>query len=373
MKRILVVGAGFSGAVIARELADAGHTVLVMEASNHVAGHAYTERDERTGIMLHAHGPHIFNTDDKEIWSYVNGFASFRPFINRVKARNMRGIFSFPINLHTINQFFDKSFGPIGARRFIEGLCVSSPTEPRNFEEKALALVGEELYLWFLKGYTQKQWGRSPSEIPASVLDRLPMRFDYNDNYYSVQYQGIPVDGYTSLVQAILTHENIEVMLDQKCDGLATGAIEFEHVFYSGAIDDFFGAKHGRLSYRTLDFTRVEGLGDLQGNAIINYTDMSEPYTRVFEHKHFAPWESHDRSVAFTEFSREASIGDPLFYPVRLPLDVALFEKYQLEANPVGDRVTFIGRLGLYRYLDMDDVIRLALDTARAYLKANAR
>jgi len=368
-KNLLLVGAGLSGAVIGRELAEAGHRVTVIDSRDHLGGNCHTERDPDTGVMVHVYGPHIFHTDDVEVWNYLGRFARFMPYRNRVKTTVQGQVFSLPINLHTINQYFRRTMRPDEARRFIQQEQADrSITEPRNFEEQALRHVGRALYEAFFKGYTRKQWGCEPSELPASILRRLPVRFNYDDNYFFHRFQGIPQDGYTRMIERILDHPGISVHLgmrftrDQRRD--------FDHVFYSGPLDGYFDFALGRLGYRTLDFERFTHDGDYQGCAVMNYGDAEVPWTRITEHKHFAPWEEHRGSVCYREFSRAAGPDDIPYYPIRLVNEKMLLEKYVAHAR--GERgVTFVGRLGTYRYLDMDVTIREALDTARAYLAAD--
>lgn len=363
-----IAGAGFSGAVLARELAtNLDCRVLVFDERPHVAGNCFTERDVGTDVMVHRYGPHIFNTNDAEVWDYVNRFGKFGSYINRVKASTPRGIFSFPINLHTINQFFGKRFNPAEAKAFLETVADKSIVEPANFEEQALAFIGRDLYDTFFYGYTKKQWGCEPRELPASILQRLPVRFNYNDCYYSTRLQGIPVDGYTAIVEKILAHPRIEVRLHSKIDRAA--ASEFDHLFWTGSIDAYFDHSLGRLGYRTVDFERGEGEGDWQGNAVINYPDASVPHTRIHEHKHFAPWETHERTVYFTETPKETGADDAPYYPKRLQADKELLCRYRelAEAEP---NASFVGRLGTYRYMDMERVIAEALDFSKMFVVA---
>ncbi len=268
-KNLLMVGAGLSGAVIGRELAEAGHHVTVIEHRDHLGGNCHTERDPDTGVMVHVYGPHIFHTDDAEVWEYVGRFARFMPYRNRVKTTAQGQVFSLPINLHTINQFFRRTMRPDEARRFImEEQADRSITEPRNFEEQALRLVGPALYEAFFKGYTRKQWGCEPSELPASILKRLPVRFNYDDNYFFHRFQGIPQEGYTRMVSRILDHPGISVHLGTRFS--REQRRDFDHVFYSGPLDGYFDFVLGRLGYRTLDFERFSYEGDYQGCAVMN-------------------------------------------------------------------------------------------------------
>ncbi|MCB1358282.1 MAG: UDP-galactopyranose mutase [Maritimibacter sp.] len=356
--KILCVGAGFSGAVVARELAQAGHDILVVDQRPHVAGNCHTERDAETGVMVHVYGPHIFHTDNETVWDYVREFAEFMPYTNRVKSISRGQVYSLPINLHTINQFFGKALSPTEAKDFIAGLADTSIAEPVSFEDQARKFVGPELYEAFFKGYTVKQWGLSPQDLPASILKRLPVRFNYDDNYFHHKFQGMPRDGYTALVQNILDHPRIRVELEREYHPSENEG--FDHVFYSGPLDKYFDYAHGRLEYRTLDFERFRFDGDFQGNAVINYPDEDVLFTRITEHKHFAPWEQHDGSVCYREYSRDCGPDDIPYYPIRLVESKSALTQYEtMAAGAAG--VTFLGRLGTYRYLDMDVTIAEAL------------
>ena len=373
--RFLMVGAGLSGAVIGRHLAEAGHEVTVVDARDHIGGNCHTERDPDTGVMVHVYGPHIFHTDDAEVWDYVNAYQTFLPYKNRVKTTSRDpegdlGVFSLPVNLHTINQFFGCTLRPDEARAFITTeQADTSIADPQTFEEQAMRFVGKDLYEAFFKGYTMKQWGCHPSELPASILKRLPVRFNYDDNYFFHKFQGMPENGYTDMIAGILDHERIEVRLETVFDRAQAG--DYDHVFYSGPLDGWFGYELGRLGYRTLDFERFTYDGDYQGCAVMNYGEVDVPYTRITEHKHFAPWESHEGSVCYREFSRECTPDDIPYYPIRQVREKALLSDYvALAGREPG--VTFVGRLGTYRYLDMDVTIREALDTARDFLDDRA-
>lgn len=361
IRRILVVGAGFSGAVVARELADAGMSVLVIDARDHLAGNCYTERDGGTGVLVHRYGPHIFNTSIDAVWNYVQRFGTWMSYTNRVKASISSGIYSLPINLHTINQFFCLRLNPLEAEAFLASRASCDFPEPANFEEQALSFIGEELYQAFFYGYTRKQWGCEPRELPASILKRIPVRFNYNDNYYHTRHQGLPLEGYTEVVRRILDHSSIAVELSTPWEPAMNGT--FAHIVYTGPIDQYFGCDSGPLGYRTVFWTNQSGMGDLQGNAVINHCDLTDPFTRVHEHKHFAPWEQHERSLLFTEYSKETEPGDIPYYPKRLAPDLELLASYQARAEQEAN-VTFLGRLATYRYLNMDAVIAEALEAA---------
>jgi UDP-galactopyranose mutase len=368
MNNFLIIGAGFSGAVIAERLVNSlDCRVLVIDERQHIGGNCHTARDESTGVMVHTYGPHIFNTDNEEVWNYLQQFGEFVPFVYRVKAVHNGQVYSLPVNLHTINQLFGKSFNPKEAEAFIASVADNTIAEPKNFEEQALKFLGEKLYRAFFYGYTKKQWGCEPRELPASILKRLPVRFNYNDNYYSNHIQAMPRDGYTAIFESMLTHPNIEVKLNTKFDD-SFDTNGFEHIFYSGPIDAFFKYKHGRLSYRTVSFERNEGTGDFQGNAQINYTDESVPFTRIVEHKHFTPWEQHEKTVYFKEYSKETEADDVPFYPKRLSADMEKLKLYQQELAALPN-YTFLGRLATYRYMDMHHVIAEALQKAKEFIE----
>ena len=364
-KKIAIVGAGFSGAVIANQLAQAGYTVEVFESRSHIAGNCHSERDAETGVMLHVYGPHIFHTDNERAWEFVNRYAEFKPYVNRVKAITKGQVFTLPINLLTINQFFGKTMGPAEAEEFLQSLGDKTIENPTTFEEQALRFVGRELYEAFFKTYTVKQWGLEPSELPASILKRLPVRFNYDDNYFSHKYQGMPAEGYTALVENIITVPGVTVHLNTRFDPDLKS--DYEHVFYSGPIDAWFKHAEGRLPYRTLDFEVFRDTGDYQGNAVINYCDNAQPYTRITEHKHFSPWEKHEKTICYKEYSRQCEEKDIPYYPIRLARDKQQLELYVNLAKKEPN-VTFVGRLGTYRYLDMDVTINEALMTADKFL-----
>ena len=366
--RFCVVGAGFSGAIMARGLAEAGMPVLVIDERDHAAGNCHTERDGATGVMVHRYGPHIFHTGHQRVWDYVNSHGRMRPYVNRVKATTGGAVYSLPINLHTINQFFGRTMGPAEARAFVAEQARADITDPQSFEEQALSMVGEKLYRAFFHGYTRKQWGCEPSELPASILKRLPLRFNYDDNYFAHPYQGMPEDGYSAIVASILDHPGIELRLSCSFEQLEEG---FRHIFYTGPIDRFFRHEQGHLPYRSLRFERFETRGDFQGTAVMNYCDEAVPYTRIAEHKHFAPWEadSLERTVCFREYSQACGRDDTPYYPVRLLAERRTLSRYVERARAEAG-VSFLGRLATYRYIDMDVAILEALEAADATVEA---
>ncbi len=363
--RVLIVGAGLSGSVLARQLAEAGWRCLVIDRREHVAGLCFSSRDEETGVDVHRFGPHTFHTSSERVWNFVQRFDTWYPWVAHAMATHARGVFTLPINLHTINQLFGTRLHPQQARAFIAERQDHSIICPSNAEEQLLRFVGREIYETFFRDYSFKQWGVPLRELPASVVKRIPLRFNYDSNYYFDTYQGYPMHGYTAFVRNILTHENIDVQLGTSYDKVMEE--EFVHVFYSGPLDEYFDYALGELSYRTVEFRYERGEGDLQGCSWLNYTDMSVPFTRAHEHKYFSPWKKHDKSVLLYEYSREATREDDRFYPKRLPGDLDRLKAYVRLAEEKR-RVSFIGRLGCYRYLDMHHVIEQALDYADVFL-----
>jgi len=365
--RYLIIGSGFSGCVLANCLIkNIDCQVDIRDERDHIGGNCHTSRDEETGIMVHRYGPHIFNTDKKEIWDYVNSFGEFMPYVHRVKALSKGKVYPLPVNLSTINQFFDKNFSPAEAKAFLETLGDSSITEAANFEEQALKFIGEDLYRAFFYGYTKKQWGCEPSELPASILKRIPVRFNYDDNYHNNLYTGIPVDGYTAIMQKMIEHPNIKISLNEKFSPNDDVSV-YDHVFYTGPLDAYFNYNEGRLGYRTVTFEKHYATGDHQGLTQMNFCDEEIPYTRIAEHKHFTPWEHHEKTVYFKEFSKETGEEDLPYYPKRLAADKQILEQYRKQAQSLKG-ISFLGRLATYRYMDMHHVIGEAMQFADSFV-----
>ena len=361
-----VVGAGFSGSVMARQLAEAGFKVTVFESRNHVAGNCFTERHE-TGVMKHVYGPHIFHTQHQEVWDFINRFGEMVPYVHKVKATVRGEVFTLPINLNTINKFFGLDLSEEEAQQFLASKIDSSISDPVTFVDQALRFVGPELYEAFFAGYTRKQWGVDPLDLPASILARLPVRYNDDESYFSHPYQGIPRNGYRPIVEAILEHANISVLLGTEFD--PQDVEKYDHTFWTGPLDAFFKYELGNLGYRTLDFDEEVHDGDFQGCSVMNFPDEDIPITRITEHKHFAYWENHDQTVIYRESSRLCEEGDIPYYPIRLVNEMDVLEKY-LKVAGEQTNVSFLGRLGTYRYLDMDVTIKEALDSGSAVLKS---
>ena len=364
MKRYdyLIVGAGLYGAVFARELTQQGKSCLVIDRRNHIAGNIYTEK--MAGINVHKYGAHIFHTSDREVWEYVNQFAEFNNYVNSPLAVYRDELYNLPFNMNT----FSKIWGirtPKEARQMIERQVAElGITEPQNLEEQALSLVGTDVYTKLIKGYTEKQWGRDCRELPAFIIRRLPCRFTYDNNYFNDRWQGIPIGGYTQMVEKML--EGADVLLQTDYFDLIREQPEIAHtVVYTGCIDEFFGYRLGALKYRSVRFETEElPEENYQGNAVVNYTDREVPYTRVIEHKHFE-FGKQPTTVISREYSAEWKPGLEPYYPVNDAENNALYAQYQQLAAQQ-ENVIFGGRLGQYRYYDMDKVIRAAMDEVDA-------
>ncbi|MEP6675073.1 MAG: UDP-galactopyranose mutase [Ferruginibacter sp.] len=365
--KFLIIGSGFSGSVLANQLVQQlDCTIDIWDERSHIGGNCHTKRDDETGVMVHQYGPHIFNTDKKEIWDFVNSFVEFKPYVHRVKANSKGKVYPLPVNLQTINQFFNKSFNPAEAKEFLSTLGDKTIADPKNFEEQALFFIGKELYEAFFKGYTKKQWGCEPTALPASVLKRIPVRFNYDDNYHTNTFTGIPVDGYTAVMEKMIAHPAIHITLNKKFhpEEDVTG---YTHVFYTGPLDAYFNYVHGRLGYRTVTFEQFYAEGDYQGLSQMNYCDEAVPWTRITEHKHFTPWEQHEKTICFKEYSKETTAADIPYYPKRLDTDKTLLMLYRADAEKISG-VSFLGRLATYRYMDMHHVIGEALDFAGLFI-----
>lgn len=364
----LVVGAGLYGAVFAHEMEKRGKDCLVIEKRDHIAGNIYTK--EVNGIQVHEYGAHIFHTSDKEVWNYVNQFAEFNHYINCPVARHKDELYNLPFNMNTFAKMWNIKT-PKEAREHIDAQIADLHiTEPKNLEEQALSLVGRDIYEKLVKGYTEKQWGRDCKELPSFIIKRLPVRFVFDNNYFNDPYQGIPKGGYTQIVEKLL--EGIPVKLgtdyetfcQRSTDGgfiSMDGEDTFEKVLYTGMIDQFYEYCYGELAYRSLRFETeyLEDEDNYQGNAVVNYTEREVPYTRIIEHKHFE-FGTQKGTVITREYPKEWSRGDEPYYPVNDKHNSELYEKYAQRAAQEKN-VLFGGRLGQYKYYDMDKVVRAAL------------
>jgi len=365
-KSYLIVGAGFFGAVCARELADAGHRVRVIEKRDHIGGNSFTRFHPEAGTHQHVYGAHIFHTNSTEVWRYVNRFAEFNHYVHRLHVAYRERMYSFPINLFTLHQLY-------GIRTPAEAeaklAAVRVPIEhPANLEEWCLSQVGPELYETFIRGYTAKQWGRDPRDLPADIIKRLPIRLSFDDRYFSDRHQGIPIGGYTALFERLLQGIPIELGVDFLADR-DTWIGKVDHVIYTGPIDAFFNYSEGVLAYRSLRFQdALLDVHDAQGMAVINYTEPSVPFTRILEHKHFDMNLQCPRTVVTTEYPQEWQRGMTEYYPVNTAENQETYRRYCARRDHLALPVTFGGRLGEYRYYDMHQVIGAALATVRRLL-----
>jgi len=368
MKRYdyLIVGSGLFGATMAYLLHKRGKSVLVVEKRGHLGGNIYTEKVE--GIDVHRYGAHIFHTDDKKIWDFVNSFLPFDHFVNSPIARYHDECYNLPFNMNTFNKLWPDVFTPLEAKKRIEEERRENYVEnPKNLEEQAINLVGKTIYHKLIEGYTEKQWGRPCKELPAFIIRRLPVRFIYDNNYFNDRYQGIPSDGYTALIEKMLEGNEVRLNTDylahrEELDSLA------EHIIYTGPLDAFYNYKYGYLEYRSVRFeTKVYEEENHQGVAVINYTDKDVPYTRSIEHRHFSRGVSSRKTIVSYEYSGEWKAGEEPYYAVNDERNKALFLRY-LAKREREKNVYFGGRLADYRYYDMDDTIEAAFKLSESLL-----
>ncbi len=359
----LVVGAGLFGSVFAHEAALKGKKVMVIEKRNHIAGNIYTKEVE--GIQVHEYGAHIFHTSDKEIWDYVNQFAEFNRYTNSPVANYKGEIYNLPFNMNTFNKLWGVVTPAEAQAKIDEQRAVLNSKIPENLEEQAISLVGTDIYEKLIKDYTEKQWGKPTTELPAFIIRRLPVRLTYDNNYFNDTYQGIPIGGYTQIVEKMLAHKNIDVetgidFFDKKGEYLKS----FPKIVFTGMIDQFFDYELGELEYRSLHFdTEILNVENYQGNAVVNYTDAETPYTRIIEHKHFE-FGMQDKTIITKEYSKTWTRGDEPYYPVNNERNNHLYKEYQKLAEKQKN-VIFGGRLGQYRYYDMHQVIAAALQCVK--------
>ena len=360
----LVVGAGLYGAVFARQATDAGKKVLVIDKRDHIAGNVYTR--EMEGINVHVYGAHIFHTNDRQVWDYVNRFAEFNRFTNSPVANYKGELYSLPFNMYTFNKMWGVVTPQEAADEIARQKAAAGITEPKNLEEQAISLVGTDIYEKLVKGYTEKQWGRPCHELPAFIIKRLPVRLTFDNNYFNALYQGIPMGGYTRMVENMLAGIDVSLGVDyleqkQALDSLA------DKVVYTGPVDAYFDYQLGHLQYRSVRFeTEVLDMPNFQGNAAVNYTDRETPWTRIIEHKWFE-FGTQPKTVSSREFSSEWKPGDEPYYPVNDEKNGALYAQYKALAEEE-ENVIFGGRLGEYKYYDMDAVIAAALRMSREEL-----
>ncbi|MBB3040897.1 UDP-galactopyranose mutase [Nocardioides soli] len=364
---LVVVGSGFFGLTVAERCAsELGLKVLVLERRHHLGGNAYSEVDPATGVEVHKYGAHLFHTSNEKVWSYVNRFTAFTDYKHRVFGKYQGQVYSLPMNLGLINQFFGKSHTPQEARELIASQASEIKSEDvTNLEEKAISLIGRPLYEAFIKGYTAKQWQTDPTELSADIITRLPVRYTFENGWFSDTYEGLPVDGYTAWLTRMADHPKIEVRLETDFFDVAEEFKGKVPIVYTGPVDEYFGHSEGRLSWRTVDLEEsVEEVDDFQGTGVVNYNDYDVPYTRIIEFKHFHPErvKTHlpGRTVIVHEYSRFAEEGDEPYYPINTAEDRRTLLRYR-ELAQQEPMVLFGGRLGTYKYLDMHMAIGSAL------------
>ncbi|MGQ0574696.1 MAG: UDP-galactopyranose mutase [Pseudonocardia sp.] len=365
---LIVVGSGFFGLTVAeRAAAELDRRVLVLDRRPHIGGNAYSEAEPETGIEVHRYGAHLFHTSNTRVWEYCNRFTAFTGYQHRVFARVGEQVYAFPMNLALINSFFGRSFTPDEARALIAEQAAEIDTaRAQNLEEKAISLIGRPLYEAFVKGYTAKQWQTDPTELNASIITRLPVRYDFNNRYFNDTYEGLPVDGYTAWLERMADHPNIEVRLDTDYFDVRDRIPPGTPVVYTGPLDRYFDYAEGELGWRTLDFEQeVVATGDFQGTSVVNYNDEDVPFTRIHEFRHFHPERDYppDQTVIMREYSRFAKSDDEPYYPINTPDDRAKLARYRrlAKAETAERNVLFGGRLGTYQYLDMHMAIGSAL------------
>ena len=360
---LLLVGTGLFNAVIAYEAKKRGLRSLVIEKRTHIGGNIYTENID--GINVHQYGAHIFHTDSKYVWDYVNQFAEFNRYTNSPIANYNGEIYNLPFNMNTFNKLWPDVITPEQAKKCIElQASEMAGRVPQNLEEQAISLVGRDIYTKLIKGYTEKQWGRSCKELPAEIIKRLPVRFIYDNNYFNDKYQGIPIGGYTKIVEKMLENVEVKLGIDYLSDKENFNSYA-DKIIYSGTIDSYFEYCFGELEYRSLRFeTETIPEQNYQGNAVVNYTDASTPYTRIIEHKHFEPENemglNSDKTIITKEYPADWKIGEEPYYPLNNDKNSRLYAKYKILAQNEPN-VVFGGRLGMYKYFDMDDTIAEAL------------
>ncbi len=359
----LIVGAGLFGAVFARQAMDKGYRCLVVDKADHIAGNIYTKEVE--GIQVHQYGAHIFHTSNQAVWEYMSRFCQFNHYINTPIANYKGELYNLPFNMHTFYQMWGVTT-PDAAREKIESQRQAVTGEPQNLEQQAISLVGQDIYEKLVKGYTEKQWGRPCDQLPAFIIRRLPVRYTFDNNYFSDPYQGIPKEGYTTLVQRLLDGAEVRLNTDYLQSRAELDALA-DKVVYTGCIDEFYDYCYGPLGYRSLRFdTQVLDTPNHQGVAVMNYTDSDTPYTRIIEHKHF-DFGTQDKTVVTREYPAAWQKGDRPYYPINDEENQALYARYR-ELADREQRVLFGGRLGHYRYYDMDKVVEAALKMAEEVL-----
>ena len=374
--KVVVVGSGLFGLTIAEQVATKlGLRVIVLEKRSHIGGNAWSEIHNETGIEIHKYGSHLFHTSNQRVWDYLNRFTKFTDYQHRVWTIHNKRTYSLPINLGTICHFFDRQLSPTQARKLIDSHANEIKMEPQNFEEKAISLVGRPLYEAFIRNYTAKQWQTDPKELPTSIISRLPVRYDFNNRYFNDTWEGLPVNGYASMLEAMCSNPLIDVRLNTDYFEWRKYLNPNQLVVYTGPIDQYFDYREGRLRWRTLNFEiETHEVADYQGTSVINFADLDVPFTRIHEFRHLHPEREYpmNKTVIMKEYSREALVSDEPYYPINTPEDRKILDRYR-ELAKMEENVFFGGRLGTYQYLDMHMAIASAISMFENQIKPRIR
>lgn len=373
----LIIGTGFFGSVIAERIAnELKYPVLMIEKRKHIGGNCFSEIDPETQIEVHKYGSHIFHTSNEKVWKYISQFTSFNNYRHKVLTKYQDKIYPMPINLETINWFYNLNLQPNEAQDFLKKEALKEQIiKPHNFEEKIISQIGRPLYEAFIKGYTMKQWEQDPKNLPESIINRLPIRTNYNRDYFDDKYQGIPTNGYTRIFEKMLSNPLIDLQLNMDYFSIKDSIPKNTIQIYTGPIDQFFNYKYGKLGWRTLDFTKeIYPENDFQGTSVMNYAEKNTPYTRIHEFKHYHPERkySKDYTIIFKEYSRLVKDNDIPYYPINTEKDKALLKKYETDAMQLKN-ILFGGRLGSYKYYDMHHTIASALNTFDTIIELSKR
>ena len=374
--KVVVIGSGLFGLAIAEQVTSVlGIPVIVLEKRSHIGGNAWSEIHDETGIEIHKYGSHLFHTSNQRVWNYLNKFSEFSDYQHRVWTIHNDKTYSMPINLGTISQFFNRQLSPTQARDLIDSQAREITKEPQNLEEKAISMVGRPLYEAFIKGYTAKQWQTDPKELPGNIIGRLPVRYDFNNRYFNDTWEGLPVNGYASMIEAMSANPLIEIRLNTDYFDIREQLSSNQLIVYTGPIDQYFNYQEGRLRWRTLDFKiETHKVADFQGTAVMNYADSDVSFTRIHELRHLHPERDYrnDKTVIMKEYSREAMGSDEPYYPINTALDRDMLNRYR-ELAKLEENVFFGGRLGTYQYLDMHMAIASAISTFENQLEPKLR
>lgn len=366
----LIIGAGFAGSVFANLAADAGYTVHIIDRRNHIGGNSFSYTDFDTGIEIHKYGPHIFHTNSKLIWNYLNKYSSFNNYQHQVKSKVKNNIFTLPLNQNSINKFFNKNLDAKGVKLLLDKIKLKN-TKTDNFEDYLLSVIGSELYSTFYRGYTIKQWGIEPKKLQISLAKRLPIRFNKNENYFTDKFQGIPENGYSFLFRKLLDNKNIKLSLGDDYSFYGDWKVNYKNLVYTGSLDEYFNFKYGNLPYRSLTFKELRE-DELPGLPQLNFPDEIIPFTRITEFKYFAPNKKYFGSIGYKEYAKDADNKNELYYPIRTKESELLFRKYNNLAKKE-ENVIFVGRLAEYKYLNMDEVIKSSISKFYHWMSRNEK